>query len=219
MSKKITLYIFCLLAGILPYSCDNRKNEPSKNVVLRQPFTAGYAVYYGAYYDYLGIDAHVFELDLYTEGLGIDSTGQYVGSGQNLYMTDIFSLGNDSLLAEGIYSIDTLYQYTPGSILGGESYGDIPGGAQLINVSSTGISYDYIRSGTMEIKYRNDSILIHFKLLTQQELQIESQFNGILPQFNMSKTEEKEEEQINRLKTCKSTKREKKTCFTAENRL
>ncbi len=219
MFKQITRYIFCLLAGILLYSCGNGINEPTPNVTLRQPFTAGYAVYYGTYYDYLSIDAHVFELDLYTEGLGIDSTGQYVGTGQNLYMTDIFSLGCDSLLTEGIYTVDTLYQYTAGSILGGESYGGIPGGAQLINVSSTGISYDYIKSGTMEVKYRNDSVFIAFKLQTQQELQIESQFNGILPQFNMSKTEEKEEEQINRLKTCKSTKREKKTCFTAENRL
>lgn len=219
MSKKITLYIFCLLAGILPYSCDNRKNEPSKNVVLRQPFTAGYAVYYGAYYDYLGIDTHVFELDLYTEGLGIDSTGQYVGSGQNLYMTDIFSLGNDSLLAEGIYSIDTLYQYTPGSILGGESYGGIPGGAQLINVSSTGISYDYIKSGTMEVKYRNDSVLIAFKLQTQQGTQIENQCNSKLPQFNMSKTEGAKQEQTRKLTSYKSTKNKQKICFIAENRL
>ena len=219
MFKQIRLYIFCLLAGILLYSCNNGINEPSKNVTLRQPFTTGYAVYYGTYYDYLGIDAHVFELDLYTEGLGLDSTGQYVGTGQNLYMTDIFSLGCDSLLTEGIYTVDTLYQYTAGSILGGESYGGIPGGAQLINVSSTGISYDYVRSGTMEVKYRNDSILINFKLQTQQGTQIENQYTGILPQFNLSKSEASTQTGQTDLIRYKSNKSKQNTCSTTGNRL
>lgn len=219
MFKQIILPIFCLFTSVFFYSCNNGINEPTNNVTLRQPFTNGYSVYYGTYYDYLGIDAHVFELDLYTEGLGLDSTGQYVGTGQNLYMTDIFSIGSDSLLAEGNYTIDTLYQYTAGSILGGESYGGIPGGAQLINVSSTGISYDYIKSGTMEVKYRNDSVLIAFKLQTQQGTQIENQYNSKLPQFNMSKTEGAKQEQTRKLTSYKSTKNKQKICFIAENRL
>ena len=134
-------------------------------------------------------------------------------------MTDIFSLGSDSLLTEGIYNVDTLYQYTAGSILGGESYGGIPGGAQLINVSSTGISYDYIKSGTMEVKYRNDSVFIAFKLQTQQGTQIENQYNSKLPQFNMSKTEGAKQEQTRKLTSYKSTKNKQKICFIAENRL
>ena len=219
MFKQIILPIFCLFTSVFFYSCNNGINEPTNNVTLRQPFTTGYAVYYGTYYDYLGIDTHVFELDLYTEGLGLDSTGQYVGTGQNLYMTDIFSLGSDSLLTEGIYNVDTLYQYTAGSILGGESYGGIPSGALLINVSSTGISYDYIKSGTMEVKYRNDSVLIAFKLQTQQGTQIENQYNSKLPQFNMSKTEGAKQEQTRKLTSYKSTKNKQKICFIAENRL
>lgn len=219
MFKQIRLYIFCLLAGILLYSCNNGINEPSKNVTLRQPFTTGYAVYYGTYYDYLGIDTHVFELDLYTEGLGLDSTGQYVGTGQNLYMTDIFSLGSDSLLTEGIYNVDNLYQYTAGSILGGESYGGIPGGAQLINVSSTGISYDYIISGTMTVAYSNDSTILNFKLQTKQGTLIENQFRGILPQFNMSNSENSEDSSQIHINHYKSSKEHSKTCFKAENRL
>lgn len=219
MLKQIILPIFCLFTSVFFYSCNNGINEPTNNVTLRQPFTNGYSVYYGTYYDYLGIDAHVFELDLYTEGLGLDSTGQYVGTGQNLYMTDIFSIGSDSLLAEGNYTIDTLYQYTTGSVLGGASYGGIPGGALLINISSTGINYDYIKSGTMEVKYRNDSVLIAFKLQTQQGTQIENQYNSKLPQFNMSKTEGAKQEQTRKLTSYKSTKNKQKICFIAENRL
>lgn len=192
MFKQIILSIFCLFTSVFFYSCNNGINEPTSNVTLRQPFTNGYSVYYGTYYDYLGIDAHVFELDLYTEGLELDSTGQYVGTGQNLYMTDIFSIGSDSLLAEGNYTIDTLYQYTTGSILGGASYGGIPGGALLINISSTGISYDYIISGTMTVAYSNDSTTLNFKLQTKQGTLIENQFHGILPQFNMSNSEDSE---------------------------
>ena len=217
MLKQIILPIFCLFTSVFFYSCNNGINEPTNNVTL--PFTTGYAVYYGTYYDYLGIDTHVFELDLYTEGLGLDSTGQYVGTGQNLYMTDIFSLGSDSLLTEGIYNVDTLYQYTAGSILGGESYGGIPSGALLINVSSTGISYDYIKSGTMEVKYRNDSVLIAFKLQTQQGTQIENQCNSKLPQFNMSKTEGAKQEQTRELTSYKSAKIKQQICFIAVNRL
>lgn len=219
MLKQIILPIFCLFTSVFFYSCNNGINEPTNNVTLRQPFTNGYSVYYGTYYDYLGIDAHVFELDLYTEGLGLDSTGQYVGTGQNLYMTDIFSIGSDSLLAEGNYTIDTLYQYTTGSVLGGASYGGIPGGALLINISTTGISYDYIISGTMTVAYSNDSTTLNFKLQTKQGTLIENQFRGILPQFNMSNSEDSEDSSQIHINHYKSSKKHSKTCFKAENRL
>lgn len=219
MFKQIILSIFCLFTSVFFYSCNNGINEPTSNVTLRQPFTNGYSVYYGTYYDYLGIDAHVFELDLYTEGLELDSTGQYVGTGQNLYMTDIFSIGSDSLLAEGNYTIDTLYQYTAGSILGGASYGGIPGGALLINISSTGISYDYIISGTMTVAYSNDSTILNFKLQTKQGTLIENQFRGILPQFNMSNSENSEDSSQIHINHYKSSREHSKTCFKAENSL
>lgn len=189
--SKTTIFILSILWALLLSSCGNSLNEPTKAITLRQAFTNGYAVYYGSYYDYLGIDAHVFELDLYTEGLGIDSTGQYTGTGYNLYITDIFSLGKDTLLTDGIYSIDTLNNYTEGSIIGGESYGGIPGGAQLISVSATGISYDYIVDGKMEARTQNDTTILDFKMKTRQGNYIENQFKGILPQINLSKTENK----------------------------
>ena len=77
--RKSLLYI----ALILLAACSS-KNSPSKPDVIASEMTYGKLVYYGQYYD--SIKYHVLALDLYSDGLTLDSTDHMVGSGKVLIL-------------------------------------------------------------------------------------------------------------------------------------
>ena len=94
--KKSILYI----ALIILTACSS-KNTPTKPDTIATEMTYGKLIYYGKYYD--SIQLHVVALDLYSDGLTLDTTNHMVGSGTNLYLSDIFIHMTDTTLADGTY--------------------------------------------------------------------------------------------------------------------
>ena len=72
------------------------------------------------------LDRQVFSIDLLNKGLEFDSTNHIVGTGVNLYFSDIFLPLTDTVLKEGIYSMSSTpdaytflpYMYFEGNITG-----------------------------------------------------------------------------------------------------
>ncbi len=54
------------------------------------------------------LERQVFSLDLLSEGLSFDADYHIVGSGCNLYFSDIFLFMTDTVLPDGCYQMDTL---------------------------------------------------------------------------------------------------------------
>jgi hypothetical protein len=124
MKAYRVLYIL-LLAGLL-VACN--RNNPTQRIVAPREYTTAYVGLHGHCYD--SIPQAVVSLDLYSEGLVLDSTHRMQGSGYNLYFSDMFV---DSLLEAGTYRQDTTgarLTYLPG-----RDYEGIPSGAYLLQVN------------------------------------------------------------------------------------
>jgi hypothetical protein len=131
--KKTILYGFSLF--LLLCSCQPARVTPRST--LPQEFTTGYQEIYGRFYD--SIPYSVVALDLYSDGLELDSTHRMQGTGYNLYLSDIFV--PDSLLAEGQYTSipqDSLssfsYAVSAYSFLLGRDYEGSPHGIYLLYI-------------------------------------------------------------------------------------
>lgn len=72
------------------------------------------------------LDKQVFSIDLLTEGLAFDSAHHIVGTGLNLYFSDIFLPLDKTQLQDGIYHMDSTasantflpYKYFEGNVTG-----------------------------------------------------------------------------------------------------
>lgn len=113
---------------ILPLLVACNRNNPTQRIVAPREYTTAYVGLHGHCYD--SIPQAVVSLDLYSEGLVLDSTHRMQGSGYNLYFSDMFV---DSLLEAGTYRQDTTgarLTYLPG-----RDYEGIPSGAYLLQVN------------------------------------------------------------------------------------
>lgn len=131
---------------------------PTKKQALDSVYCVGYIEQYGK--AYTGLDRNVYALDLYTEGMSLDSTRHIVGSGLNLYLSDIFL--DDTVFQTGAYHSDTTTAAF--TFLPGRDFEGMPTGIYLLSISegkSTGIQV--LDSGRMEVGLTSDS-LYHIEL-------------------------------------------------------
>ncbi len=103
-------YIIVLLLALLT-ACHHR-NKPDD---MTMPYDSVYVMadiqWHKQYYPLL--DKQVFSIDLLTDGLVFDSAYHIMGTGMNLYFSDIFLPMTDSALQEGVYRMDsTATDYT-----------------------------------------------------------------------------------------------------------
>lgn len=125
--------LFCaMLSLVVLTSCD--RPTPSSPRPTVQDFTLCEIQPHGHYYD--SIASAVVQLELYSQGLILDSTHHIQGTGYNLCLTDIFV--SDSMLEEGTY-----YSATTGeshTLLPGRDYEGTPHGAYLLQIEDNHIA-------------------------------------------------------------------------------
>lgn len=107
--KRINYLLILLL---LITSCrPNSGNRPEVENVLSM-YDSVYVVadiqYHQHYYP--NLDCEVYSIDLLSDGLSFDSAYQIVGSGMNLYISDVFLPDSCTTLQEGVYQMDTTAQ-------------------------------------------------------------------------------------------------------------
>ena len=141
MKKTI---LFCVLAALVLTACE--KSQGEKRTAIPKEYTSAYQEIYGHCYD--SIPYAVVALDLYSEGLSLNSKHRMEGTGYNLYLSDIFV--PDSLLEDGTYRSATTAE--PFTFLPGEEYEGTPAGIYLLYIED-GMLKDVqmLDSGTMVV--------------------------------------------------------------------
>lgn len=169
--KRYTYIFICATVAILS-SCGGV--TPTQPVDYSNEFTTCYVEQYGPFYD--SLPRHVFGLDLYTEGLSLDSTQHIVGSGTNLYISDIFL--TDSLLALGTYFSDTTT--ADHTFLPGQNFEGTPTGIYLLTIAESAVAgIQVLDSGQFTVTQTPDSLYdIRFTLYRGKQ-QYDGHFEGV----------------------------------------
>ena len=142
-------HLLFIIAAVLT-SCSNPTPTPSRG--LPKEYNLAYEELFGRCYD--SIPYNVIGLDLYSEGLTLDSDHRIKGSGCNLYISDIFAEGER--LAPGIYRSDTTA--LPFTFLPGINFEGYPHGMYILNIEEDKIiDIQLLDSGLFA--FRNDSLL------------------------------------------------------------
>ena len=162
MKSHIIRHIVYLAVALLAIACT--PSQPSYYRGFPKMYNLAYEQLYGHCYD--SIPYAVVGLDIYSEGLELDSAHRMKGTGYNLCITDIFV--PDSLLEEGRYTsipLDSLsifdFQQSSFRFLPGRDYEGTPHGIYLLYVEQNKLqSIQLLDSGSFV--YRNDSLLFTF---------------------------------------------------------
>lgn len=169
--RKTLLYI----ALILLAACSS-KNTPSKPDAIATEMTYGKLVYYGQYYD--SIKYHVLALDLYSDGLTLDSTDHMVGNGTNLYLSDIFVPLTDTTLVDGAYNCAK----TPGNktFYPGKDFEGTPTGTYILQVENAKVAQIILCTDSTFIVNRNGQTTDLLFYLKTEDKSYNIHFKGVL---------------------------------------
>ena len=103
-------YIIALLLMVMT-ACHHHNKPDDITVPYDSVYVMADIQWHEQYYPLL--NQQVFSIDLLTDGLTFDSAYHIIGSGMNLYFSDIFLPMTDSVLRDGIYRMDsTASDYT-----------------------------------------------------------------------------------------------------------
>ena len=139
------IILLTMLVGCKP-------NTPSAYRGLPKTYSTAYEQIHGHCYD--SVAQAVVSLDLYSTGLELNEDKRIVGTGYNLYISDIFV--PDSLLETGSYRSDTTADAF--TFLPGKDYEGYPFGMYILNIEEDQIKQiQVLDSGSFV--YRNDSLL------------------------------------------------------------
>lgn len=158
-------------------------NKPVIHPERANTFDKGRAVFYGAYYAQEGIAQNVLSIDLYSENLGLDSANVMVGTGVNLYLSDVFLAPQDTFLVKGTYACDTTAQ--PLTFLPGMNYEGHVSGAYLLDVTDGNLEkITLLQEGSFTLTYSRDTTKIAFLFKGVDGKDYAAQFSGLLPLYD-----------------------------------
>ena len=121
---QIILSVLFLLSACDPYNHGTITNGTNTLTEYDSVYTIIDVQWHKQYYPLL--DKQVFSIDLLTDGLAFDSAHHIVGSGLNLYFSDIFLPLDKVVLQDGVYRMDSTanantflpYKYFEGNVTG-----------------------------------------------------------------------------------------------------
>lgn len=191
------LHPIILLLGIMLTSCNGGEPNLPYTYNTNPKYSWGYAEFFGHEYAQYGINNNLLSLSLFSDSLRIDSTGTLVGTGQYLFLEDVYVAPTDTLLPQTTYTISNSHE--PYTILAGKN--DTVG-AQVFPIGAY-ISYyeentsksmmKFITQGNFTLTYsgsNNCIIVCTFK--TADKKVLKGTFTGKLQYFDESlKTRQK----------------------------
>lgn len=173
--KQRLLYIYMVFGWItFGLTACGEPNKPEPKQPFASEYHSCYVVQYGQAYD--SVPHNVFALDLYSEGLTLDSTKHIVGTGTNLYISDIFL--SDSLFATGTYLSDTTA--ADHTFLPGQTFEGTPTGIYLLMISESSVAgIQVVDSGRFVVNQTADSLYDMCFTLYYGKAKYEGHFVGI----------------------------------------
>jgi len=190
--KKIKILII-LFAGLL-VSCKGYEPTPPYIYNANPKYTWGYAEFYGAYYAQYGIPNNTLSLSLFSDSLSINDEGALQGTGQYLFLEDVFIAPADTKLPNGKYTISKTEVADPKTFYAGKNDtidGEIyPIGAYIsyYEENSAKSILKLISEGSFTVTRSRDSEIytIVCDFITSDSLKLKGTFTGELPHFDQS---------------------------------
>ncbi len=174
---KRIVYIIVLLLCLVGCTKPSKEIKP---IDSETKLDKGRCVFYGDYYAEEGIAHNVVDIDLLSAKLSYDSVGRIVGTGTNLYFSDIFLHATDTLIPAGVYTADTTAAV--GTFLPGMNYEGGISGAYLLHITDNAVmKIILIEKGSFHLTYEGDTTHIEFDLLTEHRQAYKGTFHGVLP--------------------------------------
>ena len=153
-------------------------------------YTWGYAEFYGAYYANYKNTNNVISLSLFSDSLKINDIGNLTGTGQYLFLEDVFIAKTDTLLPVGTYTVNNSglpFTVAPGlnDTIDKVVY---PIGACIsyYEGNPTMSTLKLISSGTFTISRIKNSYNVVFDLKTNDKKALKGSFSAILPYIDQS---------------------------------
>jgi hypothetical protein len=184
MTKSWLTGVFVLM---LLASCE--KKEPFVYQYEANPlYTWGYADFWGDYYQAYAIPQNVVSLSLFTNNLSVDSTGGLIGTGQYLFLEDIFIAPSDTILPPGIYTVSEStdsFNIAPGEQLeiDGQKF-EVGAFVYFLEKNEHFSTIKFITSGTMQVIYTETSARFEFSFILDDKTSINGSYVGQLPYFD-----------------------------------
>lgn len=167
-------YIFLLIVA-LHVACNTpNKPIPPVEAIVDSVYTEADFRYYG---DYYGSGHQVFAIDMLSEGLDYDSVYHITGTGYNLFLSDIFVAGKDSVLPAGHYVMDSVANDR--TFLRGMQFDGNITGCYLLKIVENQIQQILLfHTGDMIIDYVGDNVVVKLNLCTEKLQSYHFSFEG-----------------------------------------
>ncbi len=150
-----------VLACLMHVSCTKPSHIPVAQTQYDSIFNYCLEKMHGAYYKPSGLPNQVVALDLYSEGLELTQKYGIIGTGTNLFFSDVFLSPLDSVLTDGDYEAGNLgeeHTFLPGEYFEGNFTG-----AYLLLIADDKLQqYDLIREGTLHVSHVGEQTTISF---------------------------------------------------------
>lgn len=158
--KKVYLYIVIWAVAV---AC-TPPNKPTPPTTIQQIDSIYTESKFCCYSDYYNSGHQVYSVDLLSEGLDYDSAGHIIGTGYNLYLSDIFAPKDSTMrLPAGTYEMDSIAKdmcFLPGLYF----EGSVTGAYLLIIQESQIQRIMLLTKGTMTIDYEENDVILDFNL-------------------------------------------------------
>lgn len=170
--KKHLLYIVIILLA----SACRPDNTPTTPTIVQADsvYTESKIQTYGDYYN----SGHqVYTIDLLSDGLDFDSAGYIIGSGYNLYLSDIFAPQDCTSLPAGTYTMDSTAKEM--TFLRGMYFEDNVTGTYLLDIKESQIQRIILFSGgTMTVNYMDGDTILTFNLYLSDSTLYRASYTG-----------------------------------------
>lgn len=168
-------FLYILLTFCIVMAACRPVNPPSRPGKKTQEFTTAYVQRYGQFYD--SVPLNVYSLDLYSEGLKLNSHNKMEGTGWNLYLSDIFV---SDVLAAGEYVSDSAAHEN--TFLPGMNFAGMPHGAYLLYVESDSIvqQIQVLERGSFTLEREGDTTDIRCWFVNKRDTVLKAHYRGKL---------------------------------------
>jgi len=166
-----------VILALLCCACD-RGWVPSDSTATL--FTSGRVVYYGPFYESDSLNNNVLMLDIYSKGVGLDSTGHIQGSGTNLCLSDVFLSPFDTTLQEGVTYQSDSFGVT-NTFLPGQNFDGSINGAYILQITDGVVAtITLIKEGHFDVAIEGDTTQIDFDMVLESGKKYKAQFRAPL---------------------------------------
>lgn len=180
--------ILILLSVFTFFSCNYTDRNEVYTYEKNPAYTWGYTEYFGKYYSNYQNTNEVFSLSLFSKDLEVTSEGKLTGTGQYLYIKDIFLPDGSYYLLPGTYISSRSKQpftFVPGGKFKVDDF-SIDNGAFIYYAEKNSdlSTKKFISRGSMTIELNGNAHVINCDFVLLDSSHVKGTFSSDLPQID-----------------------------------